>query len=108
MTNHSNRSSLRAVFAACEADRIAAGCRRDGCGVIHITPVLNVLDALAATCDDLSTPRYIQIAGEREKARITRMFCEIHDRAARGELVGPDYDAALAAARDVATAPATL
>jgi hypothetical protein len=102
MTNHPNRSSLPAILAACEADRIEAGTRRDGCGVAHIRPVLNVLDALAKTCRDLSSPRFLRIAGERDKARLTLMFCEVHDKAARGELPGADYDAALAASRAAA------
>ena len=99
MTNHPNRSSLSVILAFCEADRIAAGVRRDGCGVAHILPVINVLDALAKTCADLSSPRYLKIAGERDKARVTKMFCEVHDKAARGELAGPDYNEALAAVR---------
>ena len=105
MTNHSNRSSLPTILAACEADRIAAGSRRDGCGVAHITPVLNILEALASTCRDLSTPRYLRIAGERDKARTTRRFCVIHDMAARGELTSAAYDASLAAARALTTTP---
>jgi hypothetical protein len=92
----SDRSSLRIMLAACEADRIQAGADRDGTGTARINVVLNMLDALARTCRDLSSDRFLSISAERDKARTTKRLCVIHDRAARGELTGDDYDKALA------------
>jgi hypothetical protein len=68
--------------------------------VAHITPVIAVLDAMARTCADLSSARYLMIARERDAARTTLAFAAVHDRAARGDLVGQDYDDALAALRE--------
>jgi hypothetical protein len=99
MANHPNRSTLSAVLASCKADRIEAGTHRDGSGVAHITPVINTLNALADTCRDLSSRRFLSISAERDAARLCRRFCAIHDQAARGELVGVAYDDALATAR---------
>lgn len=100
MAAHPNRNPLlAAVLSACESERIAAGMRRDGCGVAHITPVLAILDAMAATCPDLTSSRYLMIAEERDAARITRRYAQVHDRAARGDLGGADYRIALESVR---------
>ena len=90
-------ATINAILAACDAGRIEAGLCRDGTGVARVTPILNMLDALAKTCRDLSSARYLRIAEARDKARVTRLYCEIHDKAARGELTGADYVAALRA-----------
>jgi hypothetical protein len=99
MANHPNRSTLSTILATCAQERIEAGARRDGAAVAHITPILNLLDALAASCADLSSDRFLRISAERDKVRTALRFCEVHDQAARGELIGAAYADALAALR---------
>lgn len=99
MVNHANRSSLSTLLDACRAERIEAGTRRDGTAVARVTVVINILNAMAFACRDLSSARYLRIDAEREAARAAKAFAEVHDRAARGELAGAEYEAALAALR---------
>jgi hypothetical protein len=101
MPTHANRNPiLAAVLAVCAHQRIAAGVCRDGSAVARIDVVLAVLDAMAQTCADLTSARYVTIAAEREAARETRHYAEVHDLAARGALVGDAYGDALKAVRE--------
>lgn len=104
MTNHANRPSLSVVLAACRAERIKSGTQRDGTGAARINVVLDILEAMAVACRDLSSPRYLKIDAERHAARVTRCFAEVHDRAAHGNLVSDDYEAQLAALRSLHSA----
>jgi len=101
MTTHPNRNPLlAAVLTECAQQRIAAGVSRDGSAVARIDVVIAVLDAMAKTCADLTSSRYLMIAAEREAARETRHYAEVHDLAARGVLVGDAYGDALKAVRE--------
>ena len=101
MTNHPNRNPiLAAVLSACATQRVAAGMSRDGSAVAQIDTVIAVLDAMAKTCPDLTSSRYLMIAHEREAARETRHYAHVHDQAARGELVGAEYGEALKSVRE--------
>ena len=102
--SHPNRNPiLAAVLAACERERIAAGVRRDGCALAHMTPVLAVLDAMARTCPDLSSARYLRIAAARDEARATKQYAEVHDRHAHGEIDIDRYERDLAHLRAALT-----
>jgi hypothetical protein len=103
MTNitHPNRNQiLAAVLATCLTQRLAAGMSRDGSAVARIDVVIAVLDAMAKTCSDLTSSRYLMIAAERDAARETRHYAVVHDRAARGELVGAEYGEVLKSVRE--------
>ena len=99
MTIHPNRSPLNIILAALRTQRIEAGTRRDGTATAKIEVVLAVLEAIYEPITDLASARAQRISSERDLARACRQFCLIHDRAARGEIDGTAYDAALTALR---------
>jgi hypothetical protein len=65
-----------------------------------IDPLIAVLAEVGMGCVDLASPDYLALSAERDRCRSVRRFCEVHDRAARGELVGRAYGDALARLRE--------
>ena len=91
-------TKLSAVLKFCGAERISAGCRRDGHAVAHIQPVINILAGLRKENNGESEA---SISVELNKAMAARRFCAIHDQGARGDIDPVSYGKALESERAV-------
>lgn len=96
--------SLTTTLTAIDEIIRDAGTRRDGTATARVETALTVLDAIYRDFDDLSSRRAGIVSAVRDKARVCRQYCLVHDMAARHEIDDTAYGLQLAELRSRYTA----